>query len=70
MKANMSTIDRVVRAIIAIVVAILFFKGIITGVLGIVLLIAAGIFLLTSFISWCPIYAALGIRSNKKPEAQ
>lgn len=61
MKKNMGSTDRIVRSIIAAVIAVLFFTKMITGTLGIVLLVLAGIFLLTSFVSFCPIYAPFGI---------
>lgn len=63
MKKNMGSIDRVVRIIIAAIVAGLFFANIITGVLAIVLLAISGIFVLTSFVSFCPIYAIFGLNS-------
>ncbi len=65
MKKNIGTLDRIIRTAIAIIVAILFFTGTIKGTLGIVLLIAAGIFLLTSLVSFCPIYTLLGIKTCK-----
>lgn len=61
MKKNMGIADRVIRLIIAAVVGVLFFMDVIPGVLGVVLLVFAGIFVLTSFISFCPLYAPLGI---------
>ncbi|MBK7691825.1 MAG: DUF2892 domain-containing protein [Bacteroidetes bacterium] len=61
MKKNMGTADRVIRLIIAAIVGILFFTDTITGTLGIVLLALAGIFVLTSLISFCPLYAPFGI---------
>ncbi len=63
---NMGTIDKTVRVIIAIVAIVLFFTGKVTGTLGIVMLVVAGIFLLTSFISFCPLYVPLGIKTCKK----
>jgi len=68
MNKNMGTADRIIRVIIAAIVVILYFTGIISGTLGIVLLILAGIFVLTSFISFCPLYAPFGLstRSTKK----
>ena len=66
MKKNMGGADRVVRIIIAAVIAGLFFGKIITGTLGIVLLVLAGIFLLTSFVSFCPLYLPFGIQTCKK----
>lgn len=59
----MGSTDQIVRVLIAVVVAVLFFTKIITGILGIVLLAVAGIFLLTSVVSFCPLYAVFGISS-------
>ncbi|MCW5520636.1 DUF2892 domain-containing protein [Aureitalea sp. L0-47] len=63
MKKNMGTADRIIRVIIAAIVAVLYFTGTISGTLGIVLLVLAGVFVLTSLISFCPLYAPLGIRT-------
>lgn len=63
MKKNMGVADKVIRIIIAAVIAILYFTNIISGTLGIVLLIVAGIFLLTSLVSFCPLYAPFGIKT-------
>ena len=63
MKKNMGSADRIIRLLIAAVIAVLYFTNVITGTLGIVLLVAAGIFALTSFISFCPLYAPFGIRT-------
>ena len=52
----MGTADKIIRVIIAAIVGILFFTDIISGTLGIVLLILAGVFVLTSLISFCPLY--------------
>lgn len=66
MKANMGTADKLIRIIIAIVIAALFYKEIITGTIGIVLLVLAGVFVLTSLISFCPLYTLFGINTCKK----
>jgi len=63
MKKNMGTADRVIRFIIAAIIATLYFTNVITGTLGIVLLVLAGIFVLTSLISFCPLYAPFGIKT-------
>jgi len=63
MKKNMGSLDRIVRVLIAIAAGALYFTGVVSGVLGIVLLVLAGVFLLTSFISFCPIYAPFGIKT-------
>ncbi len=68
MKKNMGTADRVIRIIIAAVVAALYFGGIIEGTLGIVLMILAGVFVLTSLISFCPLYAPFGLSTCKMKE--
>ena len=65
MKKNMGSADRIIRTIIAALIAVLYFTGTISGTLGIVLLVFAVIFLLTSFISFCPLYAPLGINTCK-----
>jgi hypothetical protein len=66
MKKNVGTIDKVVRILIAAVLVILYFTNIINGTLGIILLVLAGVFVLTSFLSFCPIYFALGLSTGKK----
>jgi hypothetical protein len=66
MKKNMGGADRMIRIVIAIVVAVLYFTGTITGTLGMVLLVLGGVFLLTSFINFCPLYTILGINTGKK----
>lgn len=59
----MGSADRIIRIIIAAIVGILYFTGTISGTLGLILLILAGIFVLTSLISFCPLYAPFGIRT-------
>jgi hypothetical protein len=57
MKPNLSNIDRVVRVVLAAIFAYLYFSGIVTGTLGIVLVILGVVFLLTAVVSFCPLYA-------------
>ena len=61
MKKNMGTADRVIRILIAAVIAVLYFTDQITGTAAIILGILAIIFLLTSFVSFCPLYAPFRI---------
>ena len=61
----MGSADRLVRLIVAVLVAVLYYNGTIAGTLGIVLLVLAGIFVLTSLVSFCPIYKPLGINTCK-----
>lgn len=69
MKKNMGTTDRTVRIIIAAVIAVLFFTKVITGILGIILLVLAGVFLLTSLVSVCPLYLPFGLSTCAKEES-
>jgi Inner membrane protein YgaP-like, transmembrane domain len=63
MKMNMGKADRVIRVIVAAVILALYFTDILTGTLGIVLLVLSGVFLLTSLISFCPLYAIFGLKT-------
>jgi hypothetical protein len=63
MKANMGSTDRIIRVILAVVMAALYFTGTVSGTLGIVLMVAAAIFALTSLVSFCPLYPILGINT-------
>jgi uncharacterized membrane protein len=66
MKKNMGSTDKIIRVLIAVVIAILFFTNVISGTLGIVLLVLAGVFVLTSLISFCPLYTLFGINTCPK----
>lgn len=68
MKKNVGNIDRIVRIIIAVIIAALYFAGIIQGTLAIILLIVGAILILTSFISTCPLYMPFGINTRKKKD--
>lgn len=61
MKKNMGSADRVIRLILAAVMVGLYFGGIVSGTIGIVLLVLAGVFVLTSFVSFCPLYTIFGL---------
>ena len=69
MKQNMGTIDRVVRIVLAVVVAILCFTGQITGTAATVLGIFAIIFLITSTVGFCPLYVPFKISTKKKEQS-
>jgi hypothetical protein len=66
MKKNMGIIDKVIRVLIAVVVIVLYFTNVISGTLAVILLIVAGIFILTSLIGFCPLYLAFGLNTKKK----
>ena len=61
----MSSTDRIIRVLLAAVFAILYFTGTVTGTLGLVLLVLGGVFVLTSLVSFCPLYAIVGISTCK-----
>jgi len=65
MKKNMGGTDRLLRLIVAAVVVALYFFGVIEDTLGFVLLILSAIFVLTSFVSFCPLYTPFGINTCK-----
>jgi hypothetical protein len=66
MKKNMGTMDKIIRFVIAILIAILYFTNTVEGTFGIILLVLAGIFVLTSFVSFCPLYSPFGINTCSK----
>jgi hypothetical protein len=70
MKKNMGVADKIIRILIALAVVALYFTGVIKGTLGIVLMILAGIFVLTSLISFCPLYTIFGIRTCPREKTE
>ena len=66
MTKNMGTVDRIIRAVFAVAVAVLYFAGIISGIVAIILGILAIVFLLTSIFGFCPLYAPFKFSTNKK----
>jgi hypothetical protein len=65
MKLNTGSPDRIIRILIAVVIAVLYFTNVITGTLAIVLLVLAGIMLVTALVGFCPLYALFGLNSKK-----
>ncbi len=66
MKKNMGTADRIIRILISVIIIALYLGKVISGTLAIVLLVLSGIFILTSFISSCPLYLPFGIKTLRK----
>ena len=66
MKKNVGTTDKVIRILIAVTLVVLFFTHVISGVLGIILLVLAAVLVVTSLISLCPIWLALGLNTKEK----
>jgi K+-transporting ATPase A subunit len=66
---NMGNADRIVRVLVALLIGILYFTGVLSGTVAIILLILATIFILTSLVSTCPLYLPFGISTRKKEVA-
>ena len=67
MLKNIGTVDRVIRALAAVVIAVLYSTGVISGAMAIVLGLVAVMFAVTSAVVWCPAYMPFGISTCPKP---
>lgn len=63
MKKNAGNADRIIRVLLAAIFAYLYFGGIVTGTLGIVLVVLGGVFLLTALVGFCPLYSIVGVNT-------
>jgi hypothetical protein len=63
MKKNMGGVDRIIRIILAVVIGVLYWQGIVEGTLAYVLMAVAAIFVLTSFVSFCPLYRIVNLNT-------
>jgi uncharacterized membrane protein YkgB len=68
MKKNMGTVDRTIRTLAVLAIALLYLTGRIGGTLAIVLGIVAVAFLVTSLVAWCPAYLPFGLSTLRKPK--
>jgi hypothetical protein len=66
MKKNMGSADQIIRILIAVGIAVLYFTGTISGTLALILGVLAVVFVATSFMSFCPLYLPFGISTRKK----
>lgn len=57
----MSSADKIIRLIISAIMVILYFTNVVSGTVGVIMLVLAAVFTLTSIISFCPLYAIFGI---------
>jgi drug/metabolite transporter superfamily protein YnfA len=69
MKKNMGSADRVIRILLAAVFAVLYFTGTVTGTIGLVLVALGGVFVLTSLVSFCPLYTIVGLSTSPTKKA-
>ena len=65
MKKNMGSADRIVRVVIAAVLAYLYFTGVVTGTIATIAIVVAVVFLLTSAVGTCGLYMPFGISTCK-----
>ncbi|RTE52388.1 DUF2892 domain-containing protein [Arenibacter aquaticus] len=68
MKKNMGNLDRILRFMVAAVLVWLFYTGTISGIWGILLVVLAVVFFLTSLMGFCPLYRPFGIRTCNMKE--
>ncbi len=68
MKKNMGKVDKMMRIIVAMVIGLLYFNNNISGMLGMILLVLAMVFLLTSLINFCPLYLPFDIDTREEKE--
>ncbi len=61
----MGSADRAIRLIVAAIVFYLYYNGTVSGTMGIVLMVLAGVFVLTSLVSFCPLYTLVGMNTCK-----
>jgi len=66
MKSNIGPIDKAIRLFISLVLIVLFYENVVTGTLGIIVLVVAAVIMLTALIGFCPFYLPFGISTNKK----
>jgi K+-transporting ATPase A subunit len=65
MKRNMSNTDRIIRVLLAALFAYLYFGGIVTGTLGLIVIVLGAVFLLTAMVGFCPLYAPFKFSTYK-----
>ena len=66
MKSNMGSADKIVRVLLALSAAVLYFTAITSGTLGIALMVIGTVLLITSFLNFCPLYTIFGISTRNK----
>ena len=66
MKQNMGKTDRIIRLLLSVAMTGIFLGKVVTGIAGIILVLLSAVFLLTSFIKFCPLYLPFKINTNRK----
>ncbi|MDG1277657.1 MAG: DUF2892 domain-containing protein [Algoriphagus sp.] len=68
MRKNMGNADRTIRLVVAAVLVVLYFSGVISGTLGLIGIVVAAIFTLTTILGYCPLYSLIGVKTCKVRE--
>ncbi|WP_075351530.1 YgaP family membrane protein [Algoriphagus marinus] len=68
MRKNMGNADRTIRLVVAAVLVVMYFSGVISGTLGLIGLVVAAIFTLTTILGYCPLYSLIGVKTCKVRE--
>jgi hypothetical protein len=66
MKKNMGTTDIVIRVLVAVIILVLYFTHVVSGTLAVILLILAGVFVVTSLLGFCPLYLPFSLSTREK----
>jgi hypothetical protein len=65
LKQNMGTVDQTMRILIALAIGVLYYMGVISGPVAIILGIVAVIFIVTGLFKFCPLYLPFGLSTRK-----
>ena len=69
MKINESNLDRILRVVGGVALAVVGFGGVVGGVGGIIVGVLGVVLVATGAIGFCPLYALFGISTCRVPEA-
>ena len=62
----MGSTDKIIRIILALVFIVLFYMNVVTAPMSYILLALSAVFVLTSLVSFCPMYPLFGMNTRKK----
>jgi hypothetical protein len=57
--------DRIIRAVVAVIIGVLIFTNVVSGTLAIILGVVAVIFFVTALIGFCPLYTLFKFSTKK-----
>jgi len=68
MKKNMGSADQGIRLLLAATLVVLYFSGVISGTFGMITLVIAAVFMVTTLVGYCPMYSLIGVKTCKVKE--